>query len=110
VTVHEDADADLLVIGWGSTYSAIVAGVRRARKHGHKVARIHLRHLNPFPANLGEVLGRYPKVLIPELNQGQLVRLLRAEYLTQAESYPKVQGIPFKISEIEDRILEMIAR
>jgi 2-oxoglutarate ferredoxin oxidoreductase subunit alpha len=110
VTIHEDENADLLVVGWGSTYSAIVAGVRRARKHGHKVARIHLRHVNPFPANLGEVLERYPKILIPEMNRGQLVRLLRAEYLIPAESYPKVQGIPFKISEIEDKIFEMIER
>ncbi len=107
ITIEVDADADILVLGWGSTYSAILAGVRRARNQGVKVARAHLRHLNPFPPNLGEVLARYPKVLIPELNKGQLLRLVRAEFLTPAEGLHKVQGQPFKASEVEAKILEM---
>ncbi len=109
IVIDQDADADLLVLGWGSTYSAILAGVRRARKTGVKVARAHLRHLNPFPPNLGEVLARYPKVLVPELNRGQLVRMIRAEFLVDAVGYGKVQGLPFKASEIEDKIKEMAA-
>ncbi len=108
VTVEIDADADVVVVGWGSTYSAILAGVRRARKRGVKVARIHLRHLNPFPRNLGEVLSNYEHVLVPELNSGQLAHLLRAKYLVPAETFSKVQGIPFKSIEIEAKILEMI--
>ncbi len=82
IEITEDADADLLVVGWGSTYAAIRAGVNNARIAGHKVAHIHLRHLNPFAKNLGEVLARYPKVLVPELNRGQLSRLLRAAIIT----------------------------
>ena len=69
---------------------------------------MHLRHLNPFPKNLGEILSRYPKVLIPELNRGQLWRMIRAEYLIDATSYSKVQGRPFKAVEIESKILEML--
>jgi 2-oxoglutarate ferredoxin oxidoreductase subunit alpha len=107
VAVDADAGADLLVIGWGSTYPAIFAGVRQARAQGAKVARAHLRHLNPFPRNLGEVLRRYPRVLVPELNRGQLRRLLRAEFLVDAVGLNKVQGMPFKTSEIEQKIVEM---
>ncbi len=107
IDITADADADLLVLGWGSTYSAILAGVRRARRQGAKVARAHLRHLNPFPPNLGEVLARYPNVLIPELNRGQLSRLVRAEFLTPAVGLHKVQGQPFKASEIEAKIMEL---
>ncbi len=107
IDITTDADADLLVLGWGSTYSAILAGVRRARRQGAKVARAHLRHLNPFPPNLGEVLARYPNVLIPELNRGQLSRLVRAEFLTPAVGLHKVQGQPFKASEIEAKIMEL---
>ena len=108
IEIEDDADAELLVVGWGSTYSAILAGVRNARLEGHKVAHVHLRHLNPFPRNLGEVLARYPKVLVPELNRGQLSRLLRAEYLTPTVSLPKVQGQPFKAAEIKAKIIEML--
>jgi len=106
--VDADDGAEVLVIGWGSSYGAILAGVRRVRAQGKKVARIHLRHLNPFPANLGAVLGGYRKVLVPELNRGQLSRMLRAEYLVDATSYPKVQGQPFKAAEIETKLTEMI--
>jgi 2-oxoglutarate ferredoxin oxidoreductase subunit alpha len=108
IEVTDDPDAHLLVVGWGSTYSAIRAGVNNARLEGHKVAHIHLRHLNPFAKNLGEVLARYPKVLVPELNRGQLSRLLRAEFLTPTISLSKVQGQPFKASEIKAKIIEVL--
>ncbi|MFQ5517393.1 MAG: 2-oxoacid:acceptor oxidoreductase subunit alpha [Acidimicrobiia bacterium] len=108
VEVGGDADAELLVVSWGSTYAAVVAGVRNARHHGSRVACVHLRHLNPFPANLGDVLHRYPKILVPELNAGQLAMLLRARYLVPAHTYSKVRGVPFKTSEIEDKITELL--
>jgi 2-oxoglutarate ferredoxin oxidoreductase subunit alpha len=108
IEITEDGDADLLVLGWGSSYGAITAGVRRVRKAGHKVAQVHLRHLNPYPPNLGEVLAGFDRILIPELNRGQLWRLIRAEYLIDAVSYPKVQGRPFKASEIESKIMEVL--
>ena len=101
-------DADLLVVGWGSTWGAIKAGARRVRNAGKEVAFAQLMHLNPFPANLGEVLARYPTVLVPEMNLGQLSRLLRAEYLVDAKSLTKVQGLPFRAAEVEAKILEMI--
>lgn len=101
-------DADVLVLGWGSTWGAIQAAARRVRAQGKDVAHAHLVHLNPFPANLGEVLARYPKVLVPEMNLGQLSRLVRAEFLVDARSMTKVQGTPFKAGEIEAAILEML--
>jgi 2-oxoglutarate ferredoxin oxidoreductase subunit alpha len=104
----EDDDAELLVIGWGSTWGSVKAAVRRIRAADKKVASAQLIHLNPFPRNLGEVLAKYPKVLVPEMNLGQLVRLLRAEYLVDAQSLTKVQGLPFRAAEIETKILEMI--
>ncbi len=104
----ETGDAELLVVGWGSTYGAIAAGVRRVRARGLKVAHAHLTHLNPFPANLGEVLARYPSVLVPEVNLGQLSRLLRAEFLVDARSLNKTQGVPFRAAEIEMAILGLL--
>jgi 2-oxoglutarate ferredoxin oxidoreductase subunit alpha len=100
--------ADLLVLGWGSTWGVAQQAVRQARAAGKRVAHAHLVHLNPFPANLGEVLSRYPKVLVPEMNLGQLSRLVRAEYLVDAKSLTKVQGLPFRAAEIETAIMEMI--
>ena len=108
VVIDTDADADVLVIGWGSSFGAILAGVRRVRAKGHKVARVHLRHLNPFPKNLGDIVKRYPRVLVPELNRGHLWRLLRADFLIDAISYSKVEGRPFKAAEIESRLMELI--
>ncbi len=102
-------DADLLVIGWGSTYGPIGAGCRRVRALGHSVAQAHLRHLNPMPANLGEVLGRYRTVLVPEMNLGQLVMLLRARYLVDAKSYTNVTGLPFKAEELQDLFLDYLS-
>jgi 2-oxoglutarate ferredoxin oxidoreductase subunit alpha len=107
IAVDADEGAELLVLGWGSTYAAIHAGVRQARARGAKVARAHLRYLNPFPRNLGEVVRHYRTVLVPELNRGHLLRLLRAEFLAGAVGMSKVQGMPFKTYEIEDKIVEM---
>jgi 2-oxoglutarate ferredoxin oxidoreductase subunit alpha len=110
VEVDGDDGAEVLVLGWGSTYASILAGVRRARAKGHPVARAHLRHMFPFPKNLGDVLARYPKILVPELNRGHLWRLVRSEFLADATRFSKVQGQPFKAAEIEAKIVEMIAR
>jgi 2-oxoglutarate ferredoxin oxidoreductase subunit alpha len=99
-----DGDAPILVLGWGSTEGTIIAAVRQLRAKGRKVAQAHLMHLNPFPANLGEVLRRYEKILVPELNLGQLSRLIRAEYLVDARSFTKVQGVPFRTDELEAAI------
>jgi len=103
-----DGDADTLVIGWGSTEGSIRAAVIDLRRAGKKVAQANLVHLNPFPTNLGDVLGRYRKVLVPEMNLGQLVRLLRAEYLVDARSYTKVQGLPFRTDELAAAIGALI--
>ncbi|MET0565869.1 MAG: 2-oxoacid:acceptor oxidoreductase subunit alpha [Acidimicrobiia bacterium] len=107
--VAGDEDADILVLGWGSTFGSIRAAARRVRlDHGGKVATLHLRHLNPMPQNLGDILHRYDKILIPELNTGQLRKVIRAEFLVDAKGLNKVAGEPFKISEITEKILEMI--
>ena len=106
-TVEGDVDdAELLVLGWGSTWGAIDGGMNRVRARGRKIAHAHLRHLNPFPRNLEAVLRRYPKVLVPEMNLGQLSRLLRAEFLVDARSVTKVQGAPFTAGELENAILD----
>ncbi len=97
-------EAKVLVIGWGSTYGPIGAGVRRVRKAGYNVAQVHLRHLNPFPSDLGEILKRYDKVLVPEMNLGQLSMLLRAKYLVDAIGYNEVRGLPLKAAVLADVI------
>jgi 2-oxoglutarate/2-oxoacid ferredoxin oxidoreductase subunit alpha len=102
-------EAKVLVLGWGSTYGSIGAAVRRARRTGHNVAQAHLRHLNPFPANLGEVLRRYDKVLVPEINLGQLALLLRGRFLVDVISYNRVRGLPFQAAELAEAIEEVIA-
>jgi 2-oxoglutarate/2-oxoacid ferredoxin oxidoreductase subunit alpha len=101
--------APLLVLGWGSTYGSIGAAVRRARRAGHDVAQAHLRHMNPFPANLGEVLRGYDKVLVPEINLGQLALLLRGRYLVDVISYNRVRGLPFRAAELAEAIEEVLA-
>ncbi len=108
VEVDDEDGAELLVLGWGSTWGAIQAAVRRVRAGGKLVAHAHVTHLNPFPANLGDVLRGYSKVLIPEMNLGQLSRLVRAEYLVDAQTLSKVQGIPFRAAGIEAKILEVL--
>ncbi|MER5179695.1 2-oxoacid:acceptor oxidoreductase subunit alpha [Streptomyces sp. NPDC002896] len=101
-------DAKLLVLGWGSTYGPITAAVRRLRKAGESVAQAHLRHLNPFPGNLGDVLKRYDKVVIPEMNLGQLATLIRAKYLVDAHSHNQVNGMPFKAEQLATALKEAI--
>jgi 2-oxoglutarate ferredoxin oxidoreductase subunit alpha len=106
--VEGAADAELLVIGWGGTYGSIATAVQRAQRKGLKVAQAHLRYLNPMPKNTGDVLKKFKKILVPELNAGQLCWLLRAKYLAPAESLSKVQGKPFLVSEIETVIEKML--
>jgi 2-oxoglutarate ferredoxin oxidoreductase subunit alpha len=108
VEVVGDTDADILILGWGSTYGSNRAAARRVRLAGKKVATAHLRYLNPLPTNLGEVLNSYEQILIPELNTGQLRRVIRAEFLLDVKGLNKVAGEPFKVAEIEEKILEMI--
>jgi 2-oxoglutarate/2-oxoacid ferredoxin oxidoreductase subunit alpha len=93
-------DAELLLVGWGSSYGPIGEACRRARRKGVKVAHAHLRYLNPFPANLGDVLRRYPEVVLPEMNLGQLALLLRGKYLVDIQSVTKVQGVSFLADEV----------
>ncbi|WP_329275979.1 2-oxoacid:acceptor oxidoreductase subunit alpha [Streptomyces sp. NBC_01451] len=100
--------ANALVLGWGSTYGPITAAVRRLRAAGESIAQAHLRHLNPFPRNLGEVLRRYDKVVIPEMNLGQLATLIRAKYLVDAHSYNQVNGMPFKAEQLATALKEAI--
>jgi len=102
-------EAKVLVLGWGSTYGPIGAGVRRVRKAGYHVAQTHLRHLNPFPADLGDVLRRYDKVLVPEMNLGQLSLLLRAKYLVDVVGYNEVRGLPLKAAVLADVIGGLVA-
>jgi 2-oxoglutarate ferredoxin oxidoreductase subunit alpha len=100
-----DGDAEMLVLGWGSSYGTIRAAARRVREAGRSVATAHLMHLNPFPKNTGEVVQRYRQVLIPEMNMGQLALLIRGRYLIDARSYSKMQGLPLFIDELEAEIM-----
>jgi 2-oxoglutarate/2-oxoacid ferredoxin oxidoreductase subunit alpha len=108
LTVTGPEDGDLLVIGWGGTYGSILTAVRRSQRKGMRVAHAHLRYLNPMPRNTAAVLRRYRKVLVPELNSGQLSWLLRAKYLVDAIGLNKIQGRPFLVSEIEAKIAELL--
>jgi 2-oxoglutarate ferredoxin oxidoreductase subunit alpha len=100
--------AELLVLSWGGTRGAALSAVRQARNQGRCVAHAHLRYLNPLPPDLGDTLVRYDKILIPELNAGQLALLIRARYLVDAVSFSKLRGQPFTISEIHARIEELL--
>jgi len=104
-----DGDARVLALGWGSTYGPIGAAVRRVRRAGYPVAQAHLRHLNPFPANLGPVLSRYERVVIPEMNLGQLAQLIRARFLVDAISYTQVRGLPFRAAELDEMLQGVIS-
>ena len=104
-----DGLAKVLVLGWGSTYGPIGAGVRRVRKAGYRAAQVHLRHLNPFPRDLGEILARYDKVLIPEMNLGQLALLIRGRYLVDAVGYNQVNGMPLKAADLAEAIGNLVA-
>jgi 2-oxoglutarate ferredoxin oxidoreductase subunit alpha len=105
-----DPDGELLLVGWGSTGGAITAALRAQREKGRRIGHVHLRHLNPLPKNLGDVIRRYRRVLVPELNMGQLLWVLRAKYLVDAVGYSKVQGKPFMQSEIESKIDEVLGK
>jgi 2-oxoglutarate ferredoxin oxidoreductase subunit alpha len=100
--------AKVLVVGWGSTYGPIGAAVRRARIAGLDVAQVHLRHLNPFPKNLGEVLKSYDAVMVPEMNLGQLSLLLRAKFLVDVVGYNYVRGLPLKAAELAAAITDLV--
>ncbi|HEX8134847.1 MAG TPA: 2-oxoacid:acceptor oxidoreductase subunit alpha [Actinomycetes bacterium] len=108
VEVDDQEGARLLVLGWGSTYGPIGAAIRRVRAQGGKVAQAHLRHLNPFPANLGEVLRRYDRVLIPEMNLGQLRMLVRSQFLVDAIGLNRVRGLPFRAEELAEAIIGLL--
>ncbi|WP_405192057.1 2-oxoacid:acceptor oxidoreductase subunit alpha [Streptomyces anthocyanicus] len=108
LAVDDPDGARTLVLGWGSTYGPITAAVRRLRTAGQEIAQAHLRHLNPFPANLGAVLERYDKVVVPEMNLGQLATLIRAKYLVDAQSYNQVNGMPFKAEQLATVLKEAI--
>jgi 2-oxoglutarate/2-oxoacid ferredoxin oxidoreductase subunit alpha len=108
-TLLDDEDgAEILVMSWGGTWGASTAAVRRVRNRGHKIAHAHLRHMNPFPGDLGGIVKRFPKIFVPEINLGQLSKLIRAEFLVDARSYGKLFGVPFHAADLEQRILEMI--
>jgi 2-oxoglutarate ferredoxin oxidoreductase subunit alpha len=106
VTGHEQGD--LLVLSWGGSYGAVLTAVQRANRRGLSVGHAHMRYLNPFPRNLGDVLGRFDRVMIPELNSGQLGLLVRARYLRDVVHFSKLQGLPFSVSEIEAKIEEVL--
>ena len=99
-----DADARLLVLGWGSTWGAIKSAVQNVQRSGRKVAWTHLTHLNPMPSNLGDILRAYDRVIVPEMNTGQLCTIVRAQYLVDARSISKVRGVPFTSAELEAHI------
>jgi 2-oxoglutarate/2-oxoacid ferredoxin oxidoreductase subunit alpha len=103
-----DPEGDLLIVSWGSTYGAITQSVKSQRAKGRKIGHLHLRHLNPLPANVGDILKRYKKVLVAELNMGQLRWILRAKYLVDAAGLNKIQGRPFKQAELDQKIEEML--
>jgi 2-oxoglutarate ferredoxin oxidoreductase subunit alpha len=108
VEVYGDRTGKVLVLGWGSTYGSITSAVERLREEGKPVSAAHLRHLNPFPANLGEVLGNFETVIIPEMNLGQLCTMVRARYLVDAKPFSKVKGRPFQIREIVSKVEEYL--
>ena len=107
--VDADEGAELLVLGWGSTYGVVQAAVRRVRERDIPIATTHLRHLDPLPRNTGEVVGSFPKVLVPEMNTGQLLSMIRAKFLVDAVGYNKVEGLPIFAEELESAILEVLS-
>jgi 2-oxoglutarate ferredoxin oxidoreductase subunit alpha len=103
-----EENATVCVLGWGSTSGAIKTAVRELIAEGKSVAHVHLHHINPFPDNLGTLLAGYQKVLIPEMNNGQLSQLIRAKYQVPAEGFNKIQGLPFSTTELKNKILELL--
>jgi 2-oxoglutarate ferredoxin oxidoreductase subunit alpha len=108
VEVFGDQSGKVLVLGWGSTYGSITSAVERMRNEGKSVSSVHLRHLNPFPGNLGAVLSNLETVIIPEMNLGQLCTMIRAKYLVDAVPFSKVKGRPFQIREIIHKVEEFL--
>jgi 2-oxoglutarate ferredoxin oxidoreductase subunit alpha len=106
--IRGDQAGDLLVVGWGSTYGSIAAAVDEVRSRGKKVSQLHLRYLNPLPPDLGGILRRFKTILVPEMNMGQLLTILRATYLVDAVGLNKVQGQPFKVSDISSKISKLL--
>jgi 2-oxoglutarate ferredoxin oxidoreductase subunit alpha len=104
--ISGEPEGDLLVIGWGGTYGAISSAVKNLRDEGFSVSNVHLRHLNPLPDDLGDIMGKFKKVIVPELNLGQLNVVLRAKYLVDVISFSKLQGKPFKVAELREKFLE----
>lgn len=100
--------AKVLVVGWGSSYGPISAAARRVRLSGRAVATVHLRHLNPLPSDLGDILRSYDRVIVPEMNLGQLAMILRAKYLVDCESYSRVRGLPISLSELAEDLITII--
>jgi 2-oxoglutarate ferredoxin oxidoreductase subunit alpha len=98
----------VLVLGWGSTYGAIKSAVNELQREGMAVSHAHLRYLRPFPKNLGEILRNFEKVLIPEINNGQLVKIIRDQYMVDAKAYNKIMGVPITKTEMVERIREMV--
>jgi 2-oxoglutarate ferredoxin oxidoreductase subunit alpha len=107
-SINGPATGDVLVVGWGGTYGAITAAVEEAQLEGKAVASIHLRHLNPLPPDLGQLLRQYRRVLVPEINSGQLVRVLRAEYLVDAVGFNRVSGMPLASQDILEAINQLV--
>ncbi|MCB0696379.1 MAG: 2-oxoglutarate ferredoxin oxidoreductase subunit alpha, partial [Chitinophagaceae bacterium] len=99
---------DVLVLGWGSTYGAIKSATKELQNKGVSVAHAHLRHMRPFPKNLGEIIGNYKKVLIPEINNGQLIKIIRDKYLVDAKGYNKIKGVPITRAELVDAIEQLL--
>ena len=106
---RQPENGELLVVSWGGTFGACTTAVERCQREGLSVAHAHLRYLNPFPRNLGDLLSRYQRILVPELNMGQLRAILRAKFLVDAEGLNKVQGKPFAVTEIVDKIKTLLA-
>ena len=106
--VDGDESDELLVLGWGGTYGAITEAVIKARRDGYKVSQAHLKYMNPMPKNTEQVLRSFKKVLIPEINLGQLAKIIRNEFLIKPEQLNIVRGLPFRVSDIEDKIIEML--
>jgi 2-oxoglutarate ferredoxin oxidoreductase subunit alpha len=100
-TVEGAPSGDVLLVGWGSTYGSIKSAVTGLRESGHSVSQLHLRHINPFPRNLGTLLSAFKTVIVPEINSGQLIKLLRAKYLVDAVGFNVVRGLPLRSEEIE---------
>jgi len=106
--VDGDEEGEILVLGWGGTYGAITEAILRMRKAGYKVSQAHLKYLNPMPANTGKVLRSFKKVLIPEINLGQLAKIIKSEFLIPVEQFNIVRGLPFKSIDIEEKIIDLI--